>query len=74
MPSYIGLDPHGKSAGPIAYWDVDNIQGTLDRLVAAGAEKVQGPRDVGGGMLVAQASRRRRQHDRAEEISLAPRG
>lgn len=50
----IGLDPHGKSAGPIAYWQVDDIEGELNRLVAAGAEKAQDPRDVGGGMLVAK--------------------
>jgi predicted enzyme related to lactoylglutathione lyase len=51
----IGLDPRGKSAGPIAYWDVEDIDGTLQRLIEAGAEKVQDPRDVGGGLLIAQA-------------------
>lgn len=51
----IGLDPHGTSAGPIAYWDVDDIDGTLKRLMDAGAEKVQDPHDVGRGLLVAQA-------------------
>jgi predicted enzyme related to lactoylglutathione lyase len=51
----VGLDPRGKSAGPIAYWDVDDIDGTLERLLEAGAEKVQDPHDVGGGLLVAQA-------------------
>jgi predicted enzyme related to lactoylglutathione lyase len=51
----IGLDPRGKSAGPIVYWDVEDIDGELKRLIEAGAEKVQDPRDVGGGRLVAQA-------------------
>ncbi len=51
----VGLDPRGKSAGPIAYWDVEDIEGQLKSLVEAGAEKVQDPRDVGGGLLVAQA-------------------
>ncbi|HET9847743.1 MAG TPA: VOC family protein [Candidatus Dormibacteraeota bacterium] len=51
----IGLDPNGKSAGPIAYWEVDDIEGALKRLLDAGAEKVQDPHDVGRGLLVAQA-------------------
>ncbi len=52
----IGLDPHGHQkgmTGPIAYFHVDDIQGTLQPLLAAGASTVQEPRDVGGGKLIA---------------------
>jgi predicted enzyme related to lactoylglutathione lyase len=54
----IGLDPrghrHGQS-GPVAYWHVDDVARSLADLVAAGAETVQDPTDVGGGLLVALA-------------------
>jgi predicted enzyme related to lactoylglutathione lyase len=49
----IGLDPHGKSSGPIVYWDADDITGKLGELTAAGWESKAEPRDVGGGLLVA---------------------
>lgn len=39
--------------GPIAYFHVDGINGTLVRLVDAGAETVRAVNDVGGGRLIA---------------------
>ncbi len=35
------------------YWHVDDIRKTLDQLLAAGAEQVQGVKDVGDGKLIA---------------------
>ncbi|MFN8471094.1 MAG: VOC family protein [Anaerolineae bacterium] len=52
----IGLDPNGYSqgmTGPVGYWHVADIQETLQRLLAVGAEVQQGVRDVGGGKLIA---------------------
>jgi predicted enzyme related to lactoylglutathione lyase len=52
----IGLDPNGHRngmTGPIAYWDVDDMESTVQALVDAGAEVQQAPRDVGGGRLIA---------------------
>jgi predicted enzyme related to lactoylglutathione lyase len=53
---HVGLDPNGHAkgmTGPVAYWHVDDVQATLDRLLAAGAEPDQPVSDVGGGKLVA---------------------
>ena len=55
----IGLDPNGHSqgmTGPLAYWHVDDINESLQQLVAAGAEVQQAVRDVGGGKLVASVT------------------
>jgi predicted enzyme related to lactoylglutathione lyase len=49
----IGLDPNGRSAGPIAYWEVEDIAASLQLLVDAGGETVQDVKDVGGGLLIA---------------------
>ena len=52
----IGLDPHGNGkgmTGPVAYWHVDDIRGTLQQLFDAGAQAQQPVNDVGGGKLVA---------------------
>jgi predicted enzyme related to lactoylglutathione lyase len=49
----IGLDPRGKSNGPIGFWDTDDIEASLRELQEAGAELREGARDVGGGKLVA---------------------
>lgn len=49
----VGLDPN-STTGPIAYNDTDDIQAMLDAMVAAGAEVVQEPKDVGEGLLIAQ--------------------
>ena len=54
----IGLDPHGHrfgQSGPVAYWHVDDVAKSLATLVQAGAETVQEPTDVGGGMRIAVA-------------------
>jgi len=51
----IGLVPkaaHGD-AGTLAYVTVDDITAALETLLAAGAEKVQDPRDVANGLLIA---------------------
>ena len=56
MSTAIGLDPNGHSQGmmgPIAYWHVNDIEGTLKALLDAGAEPVQPIKDVGGGKLIA---------------------
>jgi predicted enzyme related to lactoylglutathione lyase len=49
----IGLDPHGRSAGPIAYWEVKDIKARLRELLEAGAKVDQDVKDVGGGKLIA---------------------
>ena len=49
----IGLDPRGKTAGPLAYWEVGDIRKRLHELVDAGARQEQDVRDVGGGTLIA---------------------
>jgi predicted enzyme related to lactoylglutathione lyase len=48
----IGLDPNGK-IGPLAYWDVDDLDDVVDKLTAAGATVTQEPADVGGGLMIA---------------------
>ncbi len=56
--SEIGLDPNGHSqgmTGPVPYIEVADIKATYDRLVGAGAEGVQEPKDVGQGKLIAYA-------------------
>jgi len=53
----IGLLPGGHNqgmTGPIPFFDVDDIAGTLSGLKAAGAEVTQEPTDVGAGLLVAK--------------------
>jgi predicted enzyme related to lactoylglutathione lyase len=52
----IGLDPNGHAqgmTGPVGYYDVDDIQKTIEGLVGAGAQVQQEPKDVGGGKLIA---------------------
>lgn len=49
----IGLDPNGQAV--IGYVDVTDIKSALQELVAAGATVTQEPKDVGGGLLIAQA-------------------
>jgi predicted enzyme related to lactoylglutathione lyase len=39
--------------GPVGYWHVEDINKSLEELVAAGAEPEQPVRDVGGGKLIA---------------------
>jgi predicted enzyme related to lactoylglutathione lyase len=54
----IGLDPHGSSSGPIAYWETENIAAKVAELTGVGWQVTSDARDVGGGMLVAQLSDR----------------
>jgi predicted enzyme related to lactoylglutathione lyase len=52
----LGLDPNGHSqgmTGPVGYWEIDDIQQTLELLTGAGAEVQQAVKDVGGGKLIA---------------------
>ncbi|HEX9538015.1 MAG TPA: VOC family protein [Streptosporangiaceae bacterium] len=49
----IGLDPHGHKSGAVGYYHVGDIKGTLQALLAAGAELDQDLKDVGGGRLIA---------------------
>jgi predicted enzyme related to lactoylglutathione lyase len=49
----IGLDPHGRAEGPIAYWEVQDIRARLRELLEAGAKVDQDVKDVGGGKLIA---------------------
>ncbi|HEY3007467.1 MAG TPA: glyoxalase [Micromonosporaceae bacterium] len=49
----VGLDPNG-TAGPICFWDVDDIAASVQSLVAAGAALDEAAHDVGRGLLVAK--------------------
>jgi predicted enzyme related to lactoylglutathione lyase len=51
----IGLVPKAahSNAGALAYVDVNDINAAVETLLAAGAEKVQDPRDVANGLLIA---------------------
>lgn len=51
----IGLDPHG-SVGPLAYWDVEDLKGTIAALKAAGARVMQEPSEVAAGLTIAVLS------------------
>lgn len=48
----IGLDPNGQEV--VSYIDTDDIQNSIKELEAAGATVHMDPKDVGGGLLVAQ--------------------
>jgi predicted enzyme related to lactoylglutathione lyase len=50
----VGLDPNAQHDGPIAYVDTDDIKASLKELEAAGATVVQEPKEVGGGLQIAQ--------------------
>jgi hypothetical protein len=47
------LSAHEGMAGPVGYWQVDNIKQGLRLLLDAGAEAQQEVKDVGGGKLIA---------------------
>ncbi|MGI5401985.1 VOC family protein [Streptomyces sp. CA-135486] len=52
----VGLDPNGHSkgmTGPVGYWHVHDIRGSVKALIDAGAEEQQEVKDVGGGKLTA---------------------
>ena len=48
----VGLDPHGQEV--VSYIEVDDIQGSIKELQAAGAELHMDAKNVGGGLMVAQ--------------------
>jgi predicted enzyme related to lactoylglutathione lyase len=53
---HVGLDPHGHEqglTGPVAYWNVTDIEAAVTSLLDAGAQAQQPVKDVGGGKLVA---------------------
>lgn len=50
---HIGLVPHSGMTGPVAHWHVDDIEGTLAAVTAAGGAVTQPAKDVGGGRLIA---------------------
>ena len=52
----LGLDPNGHAkgmTGPLAYWHVDDIRATIDRLVAAGGKVTEEAHGVGGTRQIA---------------------
>ena len=49
----IGLDPQGHRDGPVVYWHVDDIAGTVKTLVDAGATVTELPHEVGAGRQIA---------------------
>jgi predicted enzyme related to lactoylglutathione lyase len=52
----IGLDPNGHKqglTGPLGYYEVEDINQSLQMLLDAGAQPNQDVRDVGGGKLIA---------------------
>jgi len=52
----IGLDPYGHSkgmTGPLSYYQVSDIQQSLQSLLDAGAKVQDAVKDVGGGKLIA---------------------
>ena len=50
----IGLDPNG--AAVVSYIDTDDIEASLKTLQEAGGEVTMRPKDVGGGLMVAQVT------------------
>jgi predicted enzyme related to lactoylglutathione lyase len=60
-PYYVGYDaggfevslaPNEESRGPVAYADVDDLDGTRETLLAAGATEQSAPRQVAPGARV----------------------
>lgn len=52
----IGLDPNGHAqgmTGPLVYFHVADIKGSLKSLLDAGAVPLQEVKDVGGGKMIA---------------------
>jgi predicted enzyme related to lactoylglutathione lyase len=53
----IGLDPNGHNqgmTGPVGYWQVEDINQSLQSLLDAAAQIQQEVKDVGGGRLTAR--------------------
>ncbi len=49
----VGLDP-SATGGPVCYWDVEDIEASVQALVASGATVHEAAHDVGGGLQVAK--------------------
>lgn len=52
----IGFNPHGHAegmTGPIGYWQVEDINKTMQELLDAGGTARKDVTDVGGGKLIA---------------------
>jgi predicted enzyme related to lactoylglutathione lyase len=43
--------PRRDPAGATAYWHVDDVAATLERLVAMGAKELEAPRNFGAGFI-----------------------
>jgi len=48
----IGLDPHG-TGGPLPYWDVEDLEGMIAALTAAGASVTTAPNEASPGLRIA---------------------
>jgi predicted enzyme related to lactoylglutathione lyase len=48
----VGLAPGDGTGGPVTYADVDDLDGTRDRLLGAGATQRSEPRQVAPGVRV----------------------
>lgn len=48
----VGLNPANDSDGPVAYADVEDLDGTRDTLMGAGATEITAPRQAGPGMRI----------------------
>ena len=67
----IGLVPGGHDrgmTGPVPFYDVEDLTASLDALSAAGGRVTQDPTPVGGGLVVAEGGRRRRERDRPAQL------
>jgi predicted enzyme related to lactoylglutathione lyase len=54
QPVETEADKHGS--GSTAYWGVNDVQATYDRLLQKGATTIEEPTEVGGGIIVASVS------------------
>ena len=55
----LGLDPNGHNRGfkgSVGYWEVEDINATLEALVAAGATVHEAVKDYGGGAMIASVT------------------
>jgi predicted enzyme related to lactoylglutathione lyase len=64
-PYYVGFDVGGQHIGlvpgggpqamssPVAFWEVADMDGKIEEMVAAGAVVHEAPHEVGGGRVVA---------------------
>ena len=48
----VSLNPHGDGLGPVAFVDVDDLDGARDSLLAAGATERTAPREVAPGARI----------------------